>query len=156
MSAKTGSGRREFVRNAALAIGAATGGGLAHEAECGHHYARVMSAWSGFIALSGFHYYGPMQAVTVVPHIQVDPFQCFWSTATGWGMFSIEGGQLTIWTIEGVLAVRSCEFRAGARKPFASIGGAEYDVARRGDRVVIEFWDPVSIPPGTLRVGVRP
>ena len=25
------------------------------EAECGHHYARAMSAWSGIIALSGFN-----------------------------------------------------------------------------------------------------
>ena len=27
------------------------------EAECGHHYARAMSAWSGVLALSGFRYH---------------------------------------------------------------------------------------------------
>ena len=28
------------------------------EAECGHHYARAMAAWSGVLALSGFRYHG--------------------------------------------------------------------------------------------------
>ena len=29
------------------------------EAECGHHYARAMAAWSGVLALSGFRYHAP-------------------------------------------------------------------------------------------------
>ena len=37
------------------------------EAECGHHYARAMAAWSGLLALSGFRYHGATEAVTVLP-----------------------------------------------------------------------------------------
>ena len=33
------------------------------EPECGHHYARAMSAWSGVLALSGFRYHAPKAAV---------------------------------------------------------------------------------------------
>ena len=37
------------------------------EPECGHHYARAMSAWSGFAALSGFLYRGADGEVTLTP-----------------------------------------------------------------------------------------
>ena len=34
------------------------------EAECGHHYARAMAAWSGVLAFSGFRYHGPKAALS--------------------------------------------------------------------------------------------
>ena len=37
------------------------------EPECGHHYARAMSAWSGLLAYSGFRYDGPRQTVAMAP-----------------------------------------------------------------------------------------
>src|SRR5208282_3169303 len=58
------------------------------EPECGHHYARAMSAWSGLLAFSGFHYDGPRRNVIVAPAAASGPFRCFWSTATGWGEFA--------------------------------------------------------------------
>ena len=38
------------------------------EAECGHHYARAMAAWSSFVALSGFDYIGASRAVMRFPN----------------------------------------------------------------------------------------
>ena len=37
------------------------------EAECGHHYARAMSAWSAMLALSGFRYHGGRESVSMLP-----------------------------------------------------------------------------------------
>jgi uncharacterized protein (DUF608 family) len=37
------------------------------EPECGHHYARAMSSWSGMLTLSGFRYRGPEGLVSAVP-----------------------------------------------------------------------------------------
>ena len=53
------------------------------EAECGHHYARAMSSWSTVVALSGFFYDGAKSAVTAIPRLPHDRFDCFWATATG-------------------------------------------------------------------------
>jgi non-lysosomal glucosylceramidase len=84
------------------------------EAECGHHYARAMASWSSVVALSGFHYDGPLAAVVAVPRVPHRVFKCFWSTATGWGTFSYNpiaqsGTQLTIQVLAGKLPCRSCE-----------------------------------------------
>ena len=66
------------------------------EAECGSHYARAMAAWTGVLALSGFRYDGPQRRVTAVPRLPVSNFQCFWSTATGWGTFAYGPGGLSL------------------------------------------------------------
>lgn len=57
------------------------------EAECGHHYARAMSAWSGVLALSGFTYRAPDAAVHIAPKWPVSPFRSIWTAGTGWGLF---------------------------------------------------------------------
>jgi non-lysosomal glucosylceramidase len=58
------------------------------EPECGHHYARAMSAWSGILALSGFRHHAAEKSVVAVPRIRLTSFSSFWSTGTGWGSFS--------------------------------------------------------------------
>jgi non-lysosomal glucosylceramidase len=76
------------------------------EAECGHHYARAMAAWSGILALSGFQYQGQHRRLTIAPRMNTRPFQSFWSTATGWGTFALDAqGQLALSVIEGGLPV---------------------------------------------------
>ena len=37
------------------------------EPECGHHYARAMSAWSAVLAASGFRYHGGRESVSMLP-----------------------------------------------------------------------------------------
>lgn len=87
-----------------------------NEPECGHHYARAMSAWSGFVALSGFRYRGADKAVTAIPGIRPTNFSSFWSTGTGWGAFSQskQGGRtrFSVSVLEGKLPCASVELAA--------------------------------------------
>ncbi len=113
------------------------------EAECGHHYARAMSSWSAVVALSGFSYDGARSAVVAAPKISRDDFQCFWSTATGWGTFSqrIQEGR-TVFEVKvfsGKLACRSCEIvAAGSTASVESMGRKlESKVERNGEHVVV-------------------
>ena len=59
------------------------------EPECGHHYARAMSAWSSVVAFSGFHYHAADKALTLAPKSNAPAFTSFWSTGAGWGLFSV-------------------------------------------------------------------
>lgn len=64
-----------------------------NEAECGHHYARAMAAWAELLALSGFHYDGTTETLTLTA--QQKPM--FFSTGRGWGTWHTgeQGGRLT-------------------------------------------------------------
>jgi uncharacterized protein (DUF608 family) len=54
-----------------------------NEAECGHHYARAMTAWAHHLALTGFHFDGHSGKMTFAA---VDkPTSVFWSTGYAWG-----------------------------------------------------------------------
>ena len=81
------------------------------EPECGHHYARAMSAWSSVVALSGFHYHGADKAITLTPRIPTSRFASFWSSGAGWGSFSITRengrGRTELNVTEGTLPLKS-------------------------------------------------
>jgi hypothetical protein len=81
------------------------------EAECGHHYARAMAVWSAVLALSGFRYSGPNQALEISPKWNNAAMKSFWSTGTGWGTFELAGGRLKLTVIEGKLRCRSVKLR---------------------------------------------
>ena len=91
------------------------------EAECGHHYARAMAAWSPLLALSGFGYHGLSGTVWVLPRMQAPDFRCFWSTATGWGTFALSAARLDLKVDHGTLACRRCVVPRRAAK--ANLGG---------------------------------
>lgn len=58
------------------------------EEECGHHYARAMSSWSLLLALAGFEYSGVQKKIGFAPAIHPEDFRTFWSSGSGWGVFS--------------------------------------------------------------------
>jgi hypothetical protein len=124
------------------------------EAECGHHYARAMAAWSGLLALSGFQYDGRTAGVVAAPRSAEPQFRCFWSTATGWGIFSVsradQGTRLTLQVEKGALACRSCQVRAGAGKSTASWNGSSvaHRIERTADRAVFELGEEVRLKAG--------
>ena len=81
------------------------------EAECGHHYARAMASWSGLLALSGFHYRGADQFVSITPRVSQGTFRSFWSMGTAWGTFTLDAHrQLRIHVEEGELSAQTIEF----------------------------------------------
>lgn len=134
------------------------------EIECGHHYARAMSAWSGVLALTGFEYHGGAGSLSVAPRIRPENFTSFWSTGGGWGVFShsLKGGrtQLTVSVTEGKLSCRTVEVSGGAGAggaSAASIGNRKlaHEVKREGKRARFVFAEPLEIAHGeTLTLSV--
>ncbi|MCX7795885.1 MAG: GH116 family glycosyl hydrolase [bacterium] len=61
-----------------------------NEPECGHHYARAMASWGLLLALSGYEYDGRDFSISFNPKICISNFRSFFSTHSGWGMFSQE------------------------------------------------------------------
>jgi uncharacterized protein (DUF608 family) len=134
-----------------------------NEPECGHHYARAMSAWAVVIALSGFRYSGVDRKLTLTPRVAAPEFRCFWSAPGGWGHFTISNGsQAEVETAEGSMSVKSLVLPGngnGARKKVTARLGQEALRAtgrEEGKLRVVEFEREVRITPGqTLTVNLR-
>jgi uncharacterized protein (DUF608 family) len=115
------------------------------EAECGHHYARAMSAWSAMLALSGFSYDGASASVVAAPLVSADNFKCFWSTGTGWGTYSLRrhagGASFAVKVLAGSLACGSCEIAASGNTAHVESGGkaVENRVSNRGGRMIVSL-----------------
>jgi uncharacterized protein (DUF608 family) len=107
------------------------------EAECGHHYARAMAAWSGILAASGFHYHGGERHVSIAPKSNLPEFRCFWSTGTGWGVFTRrQGGQhakLELRILAGRLPFERCSLETHASGA-SRIAFREQSVSHRLER----------------------
>ncbi len=117
------------------------------EAECGHHYARAMSSWSTFVALSGFFYDGSKGSIIAAPRIPHDNFECFWATATAWGTFSYRrlkhGIRFMIDVLDGVLKCRSFEITAAgcAASLLLDDRSVAHTVERHGERLNVNLSD---------------
>lgn len=124
------------------------------EAECGHHYARAMASWSAILALSGFSYDAADASVIAAPRVARDRFKVFWSTATGWGTFSIRdtgaGTDFALAVLSGTLQCRSCELEAtGSAAQVESGGkGIAHRASRRGERMVVAFAEALRLEAG--------
>ncbi|MCI0722586.1 MAG: non-lysosomal glucosylceramidase, partial [Acidobacteria bacterium] len=125
------------------------------EAECGHHYARAMAAWSAIPALSGFQYHGVEKKVEAAPRLRRANFVSFWSTATSWGKFShaARAGRLrfSLQVVEGALPCRMVVLhRATAGKPVAQLDGRSlgYDLHQEGSRASFTFSEEVPLKAG--------
>ncbi len=132
------------------------------EAECGHHYARAMAAWSAIPALSGFQYDGGRSAVTALPRVNEDSFRSFWASGTGWGSFTRTANgsavQFTLKVLSGKLPCGSCEIKAGAGASTAVLNGRNvpHQIERNRDRVIVRFTEPVIVEANSeLRVEVK-
>ena len=125
------------------------------EPECGHHYARAMSAWSSVIAFTGFDYHGVEKAVALAPKSKASAFTSFYSTGLGWGSFSIarraDGSRIELGVTEGSLPLRSIRLdqAAGARTTIMLAGRSrDHRVERRTDGVTIVLAGDLVIPAG--------
>ena len=80
------------------------------EAECGHHYARAMAAWSAVVAASGFHYNAGR--LSIEPPTKLAEFRSFWATGTGWGVFTRRAGKTEVRVLSGHLPIERVGTRA--------------------------------------------
>ncbi len=123
------------------------------EAECGHHYARAMAAWSGVLAMSGFRYDGARQHVALLPRSSLREFRCFWSNATGWGVFTRTESkplQLRLTVHSGALELQSCEWKSDPGASRVSYKGAmlQHTLEPSAHGVVFRFSQPVRVGEG--------
>ena len=132
------------------------------EAECGHHHARAMAAWSGLLALSGFEYDGAKGSVVALARTGTPDFLCFWSTGSGWGMFSLarreSGSRFELNLDKGSLDCRTCAIRAARGKSSALRNGepVAHRVREEAGRTVFEFRQPLRRQAGdSLRLEIR-
>jgi uncharacterized protein (DUF608 family) len=93
-----------------------------NEPECGHHYARAMSAWSTLLAISGFRYHGGERAVTIKAEAG---HRCFWSTATAWGAFHVTAAGVTLHVDHGTLECRTLTLNGKRHTPNATLREGE-------------------------------
>lgn len=77
-----------------------------NEYECGNFYARAMASYGLLIALSGFRYSAPEKTLYLKPQLDADPFEVFFSTATGWGTIRIRGREVMVRMEEGYLDIQ--------------------------------------------------
>ena len=122
-----------------------------NEAECGHHYARAMAAWSGLLVLSGFRYHGAEKELAVLPPAHAGRFQCLWSTGAGWGKFMFAGNRFTLDVSLGRMAVRSVELPARpSGKAAALLEGTPvaHEIERQGGRALFGFAEEVVVREG--------
>jgi non-lysosomal glucosylceramidase len=101
------------------------------EAECGHHYARAMAAWSGLLALSGWRYYAPEKRVEIRPRSRAQVFRCFWSAGTAWGTFEKTAAGTVIKVEQGELPVASVWMERQGR--LVKAGPAKETVLKAGE-----------------------
>jgi len=127
------------------------------EPECGHHYARAMSAWSGILALSGFRYFGAQKKVVAAPPAPGTEFRSFWSTATGWGVFARSARnrrtRLSLSVIAGKLPCSSVELAHGTQgsvRSSAQLGASalRHDVRFGNGRATFVFPEAIELTPG--------
>lgn len=76
-----------------------------NEYECGNYYARAMASYALLIALSGFRYSAPEKTLYLKPQLDTQPFEIFFSTASGWGTIVIRGREVTVKVEEGRLEI---------------------------------------------------
>jgi hypothetical protein len=125
------------------------------EAECGHHYARAMSAWSGVLALSGFHYHGVEKNASIAPRINVPKFSCFWSAAPAWGTFTHAADsnrrRVTLAVAEGNLPLRVVTLPPGtAGTSSVRLGdrGLAHELKRSDAALSFAFAEEVTVHAG--------
>ena len=121
-----------------------------NEAECGYHYARAMASWSSVLAVSGFRYSGNAKHVSAVPRIKASNFRSFWSSGTGWGVFTLTPKRFQLDVEEGRLQVSRLELpQTIAANARARLGTAEKraEAKNEGGTTVFTFADELSVVP---------
>jgi len=125
------------------------------EPECGHHYARAMSSWSTVVAYSGFDYHGAEKTLTLQPCSAEPRFVSFWSSGTGWGVFTIasEDGRarLELKVIEGSLPIRSLSLpRGGGGATSVTLDGqaCPHRAERQAGKVTLTVTEDIAVPSG--------
>jgi len=127
-----------------------------NEFECGDHYARAMSSWSVLLALSGYSYSAPTGSLSFAPRTDRPKFQCFFSTGSGWGVFTARHTdgvlRLSLEVLYGEVTLRELGCapldRDPAKKPRRAKVKTGPAVEVRDGRWFAVFPEPVTLKAG--------
>jgi len=106
-----------------------------NEYECGSYYARAMASYALLPALSGFFYSALTHSLSLSPKLNLGRFKAFFSTASGWGTFSIQGGELAVELSEGELQIDEMQITIDGEKHVKKPGV----LARAGEPTIISI-----------------
>ena len=107
-----------------------------NEYECGNWYARAMASYALLGALSGFRYSAVEQTLWFAPRLKARPFQCFFSTASGFGTIGLLERTVSVRVIEGELRLKKLVFAGGVP--------IEWSVTVRPDATVTKAVKPLA------------
>jgi non-lysosomal glucosylceramidase len=125
-----------------------------NEFECGNHYSRSMASYALLLALSGYQYSAPEGRLAFAPRIHADDFACFFTTATGWGLYRQRPGEASLEVGAGHVTLRSLDAPTIAPRARASLGDRELQATIGGTTAA--FAQPVRIEAGqTLMLATR-
>jgi hypothetical protein len=125
-----------------------------NEPECGHHYARAMSSWSGFAVMAGLRYDGPTQHLRFDRRAGATAFRSFWATGTGWGRYQLELAQgrtrLVVETSEGRLPIGAITIEAPGATASVRSGGRTIaaETEALGARRRVALKESLTLTPG--------
>lgn len=120
-----------------------------NQIECGYHYARAMASWSVKLALDGFTCSVPEGRLGFAPKIIEGGYRTFWSSGTGWGVFSLDADArtATLAVLYGSETLRALDLPGLSGDTLACAGPAGAVAATRdGSRVLFE--DPLVLGAG--------
>jgi len=134
------------------------------EFECGHHYARSMASYALLLALSGYRCCVSENRLGFAPRICEEDFRSFFSTATGWGLYTqrIEGGnaEFTIALRYGSLLLERLDLpTADIKKPMLDVNldgeKVKAKIRREKDKSVVLLVPTVVRHGQILRISLR-
>lgn len=106
-----------------------------NEYECGSYYARAMASYAILNSLAGFRYSAVTRTLHLVPKLKAGVFRMFFSAASGFGVLSLKGSQLTVEMVEGELVLDHVEVTTAKGKFSVSPG----IVAKAGKKCVVSL-----------------
>ena len=121
-----------------------------NEFECGNHYARAMSSYALLLALSGFHINAAEGRLSFAPRVHTEDFRCFFSTNTGWGLYSqsVRGraAAVSLEILYGSVVLKSLNLPFKLTSAVATLNGSTIPVQCTPTGLVFE--SPVTLNAG--------
>ena len=119
-----------------------------NEIECGSNYARSMAAFSLLLAYSGFEFDAVRGHVGFSPKVADAPFTAFWSLGSGWGICTLDAGEIRLQVEAGELRLSSFASdrlvgAAGGMVTGVQVGGGETAFHQEG--ATLTFLNAVRV-----------
>jgi hypothetical protein len=109
------------------------------EIESGFYYARALSGWAVFQALSGFVFDGSRGYLEFDPADAGESYSTFWSAGEGWGIYKMDPGKVRLDLKFGRLSLKSFHPGPAGEPLTVSLAGADLPFEWDPEKHVIHF-----------------